>query len=148
MSRQSTQTLEFLQNLAQGEVDDAMQDLATAMKQLEQAQKQAEMLGQYQQEYDQQWQQSTQRGIKVDMYRNFQGFFQQLDQAVSGQNAQIDKLQVMVEQKRQVLQEKQRKQKSYEVLIARAAQSAQRVALKRDQKLMDEFASRAKRQGG
>lgn len=148
MSRQSTQTLEFLQNLAQGEVDDAMQDLATAMKQLEQAQKQAEMLGQYQQEYDQQWQHSTQRGIKVDLYRNFQGFFQQLDQAVSGQNAQIDKLQAMVEQKRQVLQEKQRKQKSYEVLIARAAQSAQRVALKRDQKLMDEFASRAKRQGG
>lgn len=148
MSRQSTHTLQFLKEMADGEVDTAMQALAAAMKQLEQAQAQANMLAQYQQEYNQQWQHTSQRGIKADLYRNFQGFFSQLEQAVHGQNTQLTALQAQVAQKRQALQETQRKQKSYEVLIARAAQSQQRAALKRDQKLMDEFASRAKRGAG
>lgn len=145
MAKQSTQTLQFLQEMAQTEVEAAMQQLAAAMQQLEQAQNQARMLAEYRQEYDAQWQQTSQRGLKADLYRNFQGFFLQLEQAVSGQNAQIDKLQAYVNEKRQVLQEKQRTQKSYEVLITRAEQQMQRVANKRDQKLMDEFASRAKR---
>jgi flagellar protein FliJ len=44
-----------------------------------------------------------------------------------------------------LLQEKQRKQKSYEVLISRANTLHEKVERKRDQKMMDEFASRAKR---
>ena len=148
MARQSIQTLTFLQGLAADEVAQAMQAVATAMQQLEQARVQMTMLEQYQQEYQQRWQQSTQSGIKADLYRNFQGFFSQLELAMRGQNAQIEHLQSALQQQQGLLQEKQRKQKSYEVLIARAQQAMQSAERKRDQKMMDEFASRAKRVHG
>lgn len=144
-NKQSTQTLRLLNQLAADEVEAAMQVMAQAMQQLEQAQQQQRLLAQYQQEYQQQWQQVAQKGLKADLYRNFQGFFSQLESAVQGQNVQIEQLQANVLQKRQLLQEKQRKQKSYEVLISRAETLAAKAESKRDQKLMDEFASRAKR---
>ncbi|MGP1717900.1 MAG: flagellar export protein FliJ [Methylophilus sp.] len=145
MATQSTQTLTLLSQLAGDEVELAMQALAQAMKQLEQGQQQKSLLGQYQQEYEQQWQNVVQKGLKADLYRNFQGFFSQLETAVQSQNAQIEQLQSVVLQRQQMLQEKQRKQKSYEVLISRANSLHEKVERKRDQKMMDEFASRAKR---
>ncbi len=145
MAKQSTQTLNLLNQLAADEVETAMQVLAQAMQQLEQAQQQGQMLAQYEQEYQQQWQQASQNGVKADLYRNFQGFFSQLELAVRTQNAQIEQCQANVQHKRQLLQEKQRKQKSFEVLITRAEALQAKVENKRDQKLMDEFASRAKR---
>ncbi len=145
MAKQSTQTLTLLIQLATDAVDEAMQALAQAMQQLEQAQQQRTMLEQYQQEYEQQWQNASQKGLKADLYRNFQGFFSQLELAVRSQNAQIEQCQANVVHKRQLLQEKQRKQKSFEVLMTRAETQQAKVEGKRDQKLMDEFASRAKR---
>lgn len=145
MAKQSTDTLNLLNQLAGDEVEAAMQALAQSMKQLEQARQQLSLLGQYQQEYQQQWQQAAQKGIKADLYRNFQGFFSQLESAVQGQNAQIEQFQAMVLQRQQVLQEKRRKQKSYEVLITRAETMQAKAESRRDQKLMDEFASRARR---
>lgn len=144
-NKQSTQTLTLLSQLAGDEVELAMKALAQAMKQLEQGQQQKSLLSQYQQEYQQQWQTVVQKGLKADLYRNFQGFFSQLETAVNSQNAQIEQLQAVVLQRQQVLQEKQRKQKSYEVLITRALTLNEKIERKRDQKLMDEFASRAKR---
>ena len=144
-NKQSTQTLTLLSQLAGDEVELAMKALAQAMKQLEQGQQQKSLLSQYQQEYQQQWQTVVQKGLKADLYRNFQGFFSQLETAVNSQNAQIEQLQAVVLQRQQVLQEKQRKQKSYEVLITRARTLNEKIERKRDQKLMDEFASRAKR---
>ena len=145
MAKQSTQTLNLLNQLAGDEVEAAMQSLAQTMQQLERAKQQRAMLGQYQQEYQQQWQQAAQQGVKADLYRNFQGFFSQLESAVQGQNAQIEQFQAIVLQKQQVLQEKRRKQKSYEVLITRAETLQAKAESKRDQKMMDEFASRARR---
>jgi flagellar FliJ protein len=144
-NKQSTQTLTLLSQLAGDEVELAMKALAQAMKQLEQGQQQKSLLSQYQQEYQQQWQTVVQKGLKADLYRNFQGFFSQLETAVTSQNAQIEQLQAVVFQRQQMLQEKQRKQKSYEVLITRAQILNEKIERKRDQKLMDEFASRAKR---
>jgi flagellar protein FliJ len=65
--------------------------------------------------------------------------------AVRTQNAQVEQCQAMVQQQRLHLQEKQRKQKSYEVLITRAETLQAKAENKRDQKMMDEFASRARR---
>ncbi|HSH87812.1 MAG: flagellar export protein FliJ [Methylophilus sp.] len=144
-NKQSTQTLTLLSQLAGDEVELAMKALAQAMKQLEQGQQQKSLLSQYQQEYQQQWQTVVQKGLKADLYRNFQGFFSQLETAVNSQNAQIEQLQAVVVQRQQMLQEKQRKQKSYEVLITRAQTLNEKIERKRDQKMMDEFASRAKR---
>ena len=144
-NKQSTQTLTLLSQLAGDEVELAMKALAQAMKQLEQGQQQKSLLSQYQQEYQQQWQAVVQQGLKADLYRNFQGFFSQLETAVQSQNAQIEQLQSVVQHRQQLLQEKQRKQKSYEVLISRANNLHEKVERKRDQKMMDEFASRARR---
>lgn len=99
-NKQSTQTLTLLSQLAGDEVELAMKALAQAMKQLEQGQQQKSLLSQYQQEYQQQWQTVVQKGLKADLYRNFQGFFSQLETAVNSQNAQIEQLQAVVLQRR------------------------------------------------
>jgi flagellar protein FliJ len=145
MAKQSTETLLFLKDMAAQEVESAMQALASAMKLLEDAKAQEAMLQQYQAEYEQQLNTATNKGMEAMLYQNFRRFAQQLEQAVTGQDAQLKQLEAMVQAKRETWQAAQRKQKSYEVLIDRATQQAQKVHLKREQKLMDEFAGRAKR---
>lgn len=145
MAKQSTATLQFLKDMAAQEVETAMQAMATAMKMLEDAKAQEAMLHQYQAEYAQQLQVATSKGMDAGLYQNFRGFALQLEQAVTGQESQLKQLETNLAHKRQAWQTAQRKQKSYEVLLARAEQQAQKLQLKRDQKLMDEFAGRAKR---
>lgn len=145
MAKQSTASLQFLKDMAGQEVDAAMQALAQAMKTLEAAKAQEALLQQYQAEYAQQLHVATSKGMEAGLYQNFRGFAQQLQQAVTGQETQLQHLQAAVALKRQAWHAAQRKQKSYEVLLKRAEQQAQQLALKRDQKLMDEFAGRAKR---
>lgn len=145
MAKQSTATLQFLKDMAAQEVEAAMQAMASAMKTLEDAKAQEAMLQQYQAEYAQQLNIATSKGMDAGLYQNFRGFAQQLEQAVTGQQTQLSHLEANVSLKLQAWQAAQRKQKSYEVLLNRAEQQAQKVQLKRDQKLMDEFAGRAKR---
>lgn len=145
MAKQSTETLVFLKDMAAQEVESAMQALASAMKLLEDARAQEAMLQQYQAEYAQQLHLATSKGMEATLYQNFRRFAQQLEQAVTGQDAQLQQLEKMVQAKREAWQAAQRKKKSYEVLIDRATHHAQKVQSKREQKLMDEFAGRAKR---
>lgn len=145
MAKQSIETLLFLKEMADKEVEKSMQSLAEAMQALEAAQGQKTMLLGYQQEYQQQLENSAKQGMEMGMYRNFQAFYQQLETAVTGQDEQIRYAEGRVQMKKQDCILLQRKQKSYEVLIARAQQQEQKVALKREQKMTDEFASRAKR---
>lgn len=145
MAKQSTETLQFLKDMAAKEVEVTMQDLATAIKLLEDAKAQEALLQQYQNEYAQQLHVATSKGMEAGLYQNFRGFAQQLASAVTGQQTQLSHLEANVRLKRQTWQAAQKKQKSYEVLLKRADHQAQKMQLKREQKLMDEFAGRAKR---
>ena len=145
MASASTSTLTMLVNLASEEVDLATKSLAVANQALKLEQEKSAMLQTYKQDYIDQYNAQLSNGLGKELHLNYQRFLQNLAQAIDGQEQMVIAAQYERDKKREVLQKAQQKKMSYEVLISRAEKKALHTANKREQKLMDEFAMRAKR---
>ena len=145
MASASTSTLTMLVNLASEEVDLATKNLAVANQALKLEQEKRVMLQTYKQDYIDQYNARLNNGIGKELHLNYQRFLQNLAQAIDGQEQMVIAAEYERDKKREVLQKAQQKKMSYEVLISRAEKKALHTANKREQKLMDEFAMRAKR---
>lgn len=145
MATRGASVMNMLKEIAQKEVDTATEALAEAMKIADEAQSKYDMLVEYRDDYSKNLQQSLEMGIGAMAYQNFQGFFRKLDQAVKGQFEMLVSAQhhVMVQKKR--WKESQRKKLSYDVLEQRDVNKQAKVANKKEQRMMDEFAMRASR---
>ncbi len=144
MASASTSTLTMLVNLASEEVDLATKNLAVANQALKLEQEKSAMLRTYKQDYIDQYNARLSNGLGKELHLNYQRFLQNLAQAIDGQEQMVIAAQYERDKKREVLQKAQQKKMSYEVLISRAEKKALHTANKREQKLMDEFAMRAK----
>lgn len=144
MASASTSTLTMLLNLASEEVDLATKNLAVANQALKSAQEKKQMLHTYKQDYINQHNAQLSSGLGKELHLNYQRFLQNLAQAIDGQEQMVKAAEYERDKKREVLQKAQQKKMSYEVLISRAEKKAVHMANKREQKLMDEFAMRAK----
>lgn len=146
MATRAAGVMSMLKDIAKKEVDTATEALAEAMKIVDEAQSKYDLLVEYRNDYSRNLQQSLETGIGAQAYQNFQGFFRKLDQAVKGQYEMLLTAQhhVLVQKKR--WKESQRKKLSYDVLEQRDSDKQQKAALKKEQRLMDEFASRVGRQ--
>ncbi|MGV3581158.1 MAG: flagellar export protein FliJ [Methylophilus sp.] len=142
MSNRSSDVVKMLKDLAEKEVEAATQALAAAMKIADEAQSKYDVLLSYRGEYSQNLSQSLESGISAQAYQNFNSFFKKLDQAVNGQLQMVQTAKQHVQMQKKRWQETQRKKLSYEVLSQRQDDKALKVAQKKDQKLMDEFAMR------
>jgi flagellar FliJ protein len=147
MATQSSSALFMLKDLAAKEVDSAAEALAYAMKVADEAQNKQAMLHEYRKGYVENLNKSLLTGIGTEAYQNFQNFFGKLDQAIAGQLEVVESTKRLVIHKRELWQESQRKKLSYEVLLKRSASQANKAELKKDQKMMDEFAMRISRTG-
>lgn len=145
MAKQSTNTLKMLINLAERDVDLAAEALANAMKVAEDAQSKQNMLNEYRQAYIDNLNKASVVGIGAEAYLNYQNFFGKLDQAISGQIDVVASAKRLVQNKRELWQETQRKKLSYEVLMQRSDKQAYYAEQKRDQKTMDDFSARISR---
>jgi flagellar FliJ protein len=145
MATQSTAVLKMLQEMAVKEVELATEALAKALKDLDAAKKQEEMLHSYKEDYLVNMKKSLDVGVTVDAYQNYHQFMGKLEQAITGQREAVKFAEGHVKGKKLSLQEAQRKKLSYDVLLERADKRVLKAELKRDQKMMDEFASRATR---
>jgi flagellar protein FliJ len=143
MSNSSTGVIKMLREIAEKEVDVATQALADAMKIADEAQSKYDMLVTYRAEYSQSLSESLETGIGAQAYLNFQSFFKKLDQAVTGQLQMLETAKHHVQVQKKRWKETQKKKLSYEVLSQRQDDKASKVALKKEQKMMDEFAMRA-----
>ena len=143
MSSSSTGVLKMLQEIAERDVEVATQALAEAMKIADEAQSKYDMLLTYKAEYSENLTQSLETGIGAQAYQNFQSFFKKLDQAVTGQLQMLETAKHHVQVQKKRWKEMQKKKLSYEVLSQRQDDKASKVALKKEQKMMDEFAMRA-----
>jgi flagellar FliJ protein len=143
MPTRSTGVIKMLKEIAAKEVDLAAEALAHAMKILDEAQSKHRMLIEYRQDYIKNLNNLMETGIGMEAYRNFQNFFNKLDQAVSGQQEVVEFTKCQVQIQRELWQESQRKKLSYEVLSKRSDKREQKIEQKMDQKMMDEFATRA-----
>jgi flagellar FliJ protein len=147
MAKQSTDTLKMLIGLAERDVNLAAEALAQAMKVAEDAQSKQNMLHEYRQAYIDNLNKASVVGIGAEAYTNYQNFFGKLDQAISGQMDVVASAKRLVQKKREMWQETQRKKLSYEVLMQRSDKQAYKAEQKRDQKSMDEFSTRISRTG-
>ena len=146
MASASSSAVNMLFDLANEEAELAAKQLAIANKAYQEAQQKSEMLNSYKQDYIDYLNQLLAKGLTQETHRNYQNFLQKLEQAISGQQELVVGADYERGKARAMLQVAQRKKMTYEVLIERAKKKAVQLANKREQKLMDEFAMRAKRQ--
>lgn len=134
--------LETLIELATNQTDEAAKRLGRAIRACEDTEQKLALLLQYRDDYDARFKSGLANGISAAGYRNFQLFLDKLDTAIAGQQ------QIVNDAKRRILDERgawqscERKRMSFDTLVTRAEQAEQRKENKRDQKLMDEFATR------
>lgn len=138
----SPQQLETLIDLARRETDDAAKRLGAALKAVADAEEKLNMLVGYRDEYGKRLDASQQAGITPMAYRNFQAFMEKLDDAIRGQQEVLRHSKARGDQEKARWQEAERKRMSYSTLRERAAAQALKQEAKRDQKAMDEHASR------
>jgi flagellar FliJ protein len=138
----STQQLETLIDLARRETDDAAKRLGAALKAVSEAEEKLNMLVGYRDEYGRRFDATQQAGITPMAYRNFQAFMEKLDNAIKGQQEVLRHSQQRGELEKGKWQAAERKRVSYATLRDRATVKAQQAEAKRDQKAMDEHATR------
>lgn len=138
----STQQLETLIDLARRETDDAAKRLGAALKAVADAEEKLNMLVGYRDEYGRRFDASQQQGITPMAYRNFQAFMEKLDSAIKGQEDVLRHTKARGDQEKQAWQDAERKRMSFSTLRDRAQAQELKKEAKRDQKAMDEHASR------
>lgn len=145
MAVQSTAVIKMLQEKAIKDVELAQKDFAIALKAVDEANNKEQLLKDYRQGYSNDLTKSLRGNLNVEAYKNTQNFLTKLDEAVTAQAEMIKMVEMDLDVKRKVLQGFQKKKLSYDVLLERADKRQMQAELKRDQKMMDEFAMRASR---
>ncbi|HQQ33749.1 MAG TPA: flagellar export protein FliJ [Methylophilus sp.] len=141
----SYSVLHTLIELVEKELEQAGQNLALANRALKDAEEKGNMLQDYRQDYVGNLSRLMEKGLTIEAHQNYQNFLNKLEQAIQGQKEIIVSTRYQVEKERAIWQEAQRKKLSYEVLMKQKQKKEHLLALKKDQKLMDEYAMRAKR---
>jgi flagellar protein FliJ len=134
--------LQTLIELAQRETDNAAKRLGETISAAQDAEQKQVLLQGYRDDYAGRFIQAQANGISPDAYRNFQAFMVKLDNAIKGQQEVVRHAQAKIENARTLWQTCERKRLSYQMLLKRANIQEQQRAAKRDQKAMDEHATR------
>lgn len=134
--------LETLIELATNQTDEAAKRLGRAIRACEDTEQKLALLLQYRDDYEARFKTGLSNGISAAGYRNFQLFLDKLDTAIAGQQQIVQDAKRRIVDERGAWQSCERKRMSFDTLATRAQQVEQRKENKRDQKLMDEFATR------
>jgi flagellar FliJ protein len=134
--------LDTLIELAQRDVDDAAKRLGAALQAAQETEQKLAMLHDYRDDYARKLDAAQVAGITPMAYRNFVGFMEKLDKAISGQREVVQHAHHKSAMAKTAWQASERKRLSYRTLNERAAAETLRVENKRDQKQMDEHATR------
>lgn len=134
--------LTTLTELATRDVDECAKRLGRAVRAVEEAQQKLTLLAGYRDDYASRFQATMASGFTPMAYRNFQGFMDKLEQAISGQQQVVRDAEWRVEQERNAWRESEKKRISYDALCARARKADDIRLAKREQKQTDEQAAR------
>lgn len=134
--------IDVLVELATNTTDEAARKLGRVIGAAGDAEKKLALLLQYRDEYAARFQADMAAGLTAMGYRNYRCFLDKLDQAVSGQQQAVCEAHRQVADHRAHWQASERKRMSYDMLVNRGLQAAQRQQSKRDQKQSDEHAAR------
>ena len=140
MTRKSP--LDTLTELSRKARDQAAIVLAQDRHKQRQVEQQLEVLRGYRQDYARQLQVMLSSGISTAQLSNYQRFLAQLDETIAQAGASIEQQSRRVEASRRNWQREQRQLTSFDALANRRAAQALHQALRREQKLADEFGNR------
>lgn len=138
----TSSALDILIELASTQSDEAAKRLGVAVRACEDNEQKLAMLMRYRDDYEARFRAGVANGISMAGYRNFQQFLEKLDTAIAGQQKAVDNARLRIENERGQWQVCERKRLSYDTLATRAQAQEQRKENKRDQKMMDEYATR------
>ncbi len=134
--------LDTLIELAQRESDECARRLGLALKQVEETEQKLTMLIGYRADYALKLDAAQVAGITPAAYRNFVAFVDKLDNAILGQREVVKHALHRSGVEKAAWQASERKRLSFRTLNERAAVEALKVENKREQKQMDEHATR------
>jgi flagellar protein FliJ len=138
----NSSALDTLIELASNETDEAAKRLGQAVRACEDTEQKLSLLLQYREDYETRFKAGIAAGISANAYRNFQLFLDKLDAAITGQQRIVDDAKQRIDAERNAWQNSERKRMSYGTLAMRAEKEEQRKENQRDQKMMDEYATR------
>ncbi|RUO63232.1 flagellar FliJ protein [Pseudidiomarina planktonica] len=134
-------SLHMLLNLEQQREDKLVQEFALAQAQLRQQEQKLAGLEQYRMDYLRQLQNRGQEGIHSLQYGHYHGFVGKLDQGIQQLHSSLVGVRNAVEQRRQRWLAQRRKKDAIAHLLEQRAERAQKLADRREQRQLDEFAS-------
>lgn len=135
-------SLQPLMNLAQHQNDSATRNLGQLNKQQQGAQQKLDTLLEYRKDYQTRLQETTQSGMNPADLRNFQQFINKLDEAISQQLKAVEQSKASTQVGRGEFDTTQRKLKSFNTLQQRHIEEQNKIAVKSEQKTLDEHTGR------
>jgi flagellar protein FliJ len=138
----TSSAINTLIELATNECDKAAQELGKSIRIADETGGKLALLLQYRDDYAARFQTNQAEGLTITGYRNFQLFLDKLDQAIIGQQQIVRESQKRVEECQRAWQAAEHKRMSFDTLAERKRKEAQREETRRDQKQMDEYATR------
>lgn len=135
-------SLQPLMNLAQHQNDSATRKLGKLNQEQQSAQQKLDTLLEYRKDYLIKLQDATMSGMHPADLRNFQQFINKLDEAIKQQLNAVEKSKVSTQIGRGEFDTTLRKLKSFDTLQQRHIESQNVIAVKSEQKSMDEHTSR------
>lgn len=139
----SISTLNTVLQTLCGERDAARLALRKAQEALDRARQQADHLSQYRDSYRQQWSNRFRTlGSGIDVVQCYQGFSSRLDQAISQQGDSVSKAQAQLAQVHAHWLACEQKVAAIGKLIERRQAELQRISARREQRQLDEAATR------
>lgn len=132
-----------LLELARNELDEAARVMQAEQQRLLQQQTRLDQLTGYLADYRQRLNDSQQRGMTVNQWRDFQSFMVKLDQALAQQREEVSRAEHRAATAREAWSARRQKVKAFEALEVRHLEIEAQHERKREQKLLDEFANRA-----
>lgn len=137
--------LQTLHDLSQLRLDDAARRLGELIAGETEARKRFDLLVEYRGEYQARFVTAVQAGLSPREMNNYRSFLAKLDDAVEQAERQVAQSRARTAQGQQQWLEKRGDVKAYETLSTRHRQRETIGAVRREQKLSDEFAARKPR---
>ena len=138
----TSSAINTLIELATNECDKAAQELGKSIRIADETEKKLALLLHYRDDYAARFQENQAAGLTIDGYRNFQLFLDKLDQAIVGQQQVVRETQKRVQDSQRAWQVAEHKRMSFDTLAERKRKEALGKEARREQKQMDEFATR------
>ena len=143
MTHAELQPLSSLLSHAERERDEALAHRQHMQQALESARAQAEQLVAYRRDYEQRWSQRFTEAGQVQLLHSYHGFVTRLTQAIEHQQRVVVQAERQLERALELLQQQELRVASVLKLIERRVAEIEKLGAQREQRSLDELASRA-----